>query len=82
MIGIVKDELVKEKRKILEKLNCNEIYFSMEKMCYLISVDSVNIVEELSSNQEEADKTSSAHKSYTRAFSRIAGCSEVTFWRY
>ena len=54
-IEIIEDELVKEKRKIQEKLNCNEIYFSMAKVCNLITVDSVNIVEELSSNQEEAD---------------------------
>ena len=55
LIEIIKEQLVKEKKSILEKLECSEVYFSMENVCYLISVDSVSTVRELNSNQEEAD---------------------------
>ena len=55
MIEIIKDELVKQKQAFLVKLKCNEILFSLDNLCICVTEYSTDVVEELSSNQEEAD---------------------------
>ena len=65
-VEIIKDMLIKEKSSILEKLECNEIYFSMEKICYLISIDTVSTVDELASSQEEADTKLLLHTNHAQ----------------
>ncbi|KAG1652172.1 hypothetical protein GQR58_026483 [Nymphon striatum] len=55
MIEIIKDEMDKQKHAFLEKLKCNEIMFSVDKVCIRMTEHSTDVVDELSSNQEEAD---------------------------
>ena len=55
LIELIKDELVKNSKEILSKLNCEIIYFSMDNICVKISERSSFEVSELASNQEEAD---------------------------
>ena len=55
MIEIFKDEFVDNKSASLDKLNCQEILFFMDKRWYKITNSDVVVVEELSSNQEQAD---------------------------
>ena len=54
LIEIVKDELVAKKTTVLQELKCQRINFSMDGICYGITIDSVEVIGELSSNQEEA----------------------------
>ena len=60
MIEVIKDEMVKQKSDILHKLKCNEIMFSVDKLCIRMTEKSTEVADELSSNQEEADTTSFA----------------------
>eukprot|EP00112_Aurelia_sp_Birch-Aquarium-sp1_P005855 Seg1662.2 transcript_id=Seg1662.2/GoldUCD/mRNA.D3Y31 product="hypothetical protein" protein_id=Seg1662.2/GoldUCD/D3Y31 len=55
MIEIIKGEIVKQKLAFLEKLKCNEIMFSVDKVCIHMTENSTDVIDELSSNQEEAD---------------------------
>ena len=55
MIEIIKDEMATQKHAFLEKLKCNEIMFSIDKVCIRMTENSTDVVDELSSNQEEAD---------------------------
>ena len=55
MIELIQDVLIENKEQILEMLKCQEIMFSMDKVCKRITRTSVNLVEALCSNQEEAD---------------------------
>ena len=43
------------KQEVLNRLDCNEIYFSVDRVCYRATDTNVNVVDCLSSNQEEAD---------------------------
>ena len=55
MIEVIKDEIVKQKSAILDKLKCNEIMFSVDKVCIRMTEESIEVADELSINQEEAD---------------------------
>ena len=55
LIEILKDEFAANKSALLDKLNCQQILFSMDQLCYKITDSDIVVVEELSSNQEEAD---------------------------
>ena len=43
------------KQEVLNRLDCNEISFSVERVCYRVTDTDVNVVDCLGSNQEEAD---------------------------
>ena len=55
LIELIKNELVKKRQSVLQKLRCHEFFFSMDKLCLRITVNTTDIIEELTSNQEEAD---------------------------
>ena len=55
LIEILKDEFVANRSALFDKLNCQQILFSMDKLCYKSADSDVVVVEELSGNQEEAD---------------------------
>ena len=55
LIELIRNELVKKRQSVLQKLRCHEIFFSMDKLCLRITVNTTDIIEELTSNQEEAD---------------------------
>ena len=55
LIQLIQDVLIENKEEILEMLKCQEIMFSMDKVCKRITRTSVSLVEALYSNQEEAD---------------------------
>ena len=46
---------MENKQEVLNRLDCNEIYFSVDRVCYRVTDTDVNVVDCLSSNQEEAD---------------------------
>ena len=47
--------IIERKDEILERLRCDEILFSRDQICTRITSFSVESVDGLSSNQEEAD---------------------------
>ena len=55
LIELIQDVLIENKEEILEMLKCQEIMFSMGRVCKRITRTSVSLVEALCSNQEEAD---------------------------
>ena len=55
LIEIFKDVLIDEREFILEQLNCEVLYYSMDNICFAFKMDGVEQCPELSSNQEEAD---------------------------
>ena len=66
LIEIVKDELVAKKTTVLQELKCRRINFSMDGICYGITKDSVEVIDELSSNQEEADTKLLLHAKHAK----------------
>ena len=52
---MIKEYLVDNRQEVLSRLGCNEIFFSMDRVCYWIADTDVNVVDCLRSNQEEAD---------------------------
>ncbi|KAG1650928.1 hypothetical protein GQR58_027624 [Nymphon striatum] len=46
MIEIIKDEMDKPKHAFLEKLKCNEIMFSVNKVCIRMTEHSTDVVDE------------------------------------
>ena len=52
---LIKDVLIANKEDVLRNLSCQSIFFSMDKICYHITASTVEIDDESSSNQEEAD---------------------------
>ena len=61
LIEILKEELAANKEMLLHKLQCQQIMFSMDQLCYKITTSDVALIEQLSSNQEEADTKLSLH---------------------
>ena len=55
LIEIIKDVIVINKGNVLRKLGCQEIFYSMDGVCYRITATLLEIFEDLSSNQEVAD---------------------------
>ena len=55
LIELIKEYLVDNKQEVLNRLDCNEIYFSMDRVCYRVTDTDVNAVDCLSRNQGEAD---------------------------
>ena len=56
LIELIQDVLIENKEEILGMLKCQEIMFSMDKVCRRITRTSVSLVEALCSfKQEEAD---------------------------
>ena len=66
LIELIKDVLIANKEDVLRNLSCQSIFFSMDKICYHITASTVEIDDELSSNQEEADTKLLLH--YKHAF--------------
>ena len=66
LIETVKDELVAKKTTVLQELKCRSINFSMDGICYGITKDSVEVIDELSSNQEEADTKLLLHAKHAK----------------
>ena len=54
-IELIKDVLIANKEDVLRTLSCQSIFLSMDKICYHITASTVEIDDELSSNQEETD---------------------------
>ena len=65
-IEIVKDELVAKKTTVLQELKCQSINFLMDGICYGITKDCVEVIDELSSNQEEADTKLLLHAKHAK----------------
>ena len=65
LIEIVKEELAANKETLLQKLQCRRIMFSMDQLCYEITTSGVAVVEQLSSNQEEADTKLLLHAAHS-----------------
>ena len=55
LIEILKEYLIANNEALLQKLQCQQIMFSMDQFCYKITSSEIVTIEELSSNQEEAD---------------------------
>ena len=55
LIELIQDVLTENKEKIFGMLKCQEIMFSMDKVCRRVTRTSVSLVEALCSNQEETD---------------------------
>ena len=55
LIEIIKEYLVDNKQEVLNRLDCNEIFFSVDRLCYKVTDTDVNLVDCLSSNQEDED---------------------------
>ena len=55
LIELIQDVLIENKEEILGMLKCQEIMFSMDKVCERITRTSVSLIEALCSKQKEAD---------------------------
>ena len=55
LIELILDVLVQRRNEVLEILKTDELYYSKDNKCYLITNQGIVTVEDLSSNQEEAD---------------------------
>ena len=55
LIELIKEKLIKHKPGIISNLVCKIIYYSMNRICFKVSLDSFNEEFQPSSNQEEAD---------------------------
>ena len=55
LIQLVWDVIARNRIEILEQLKCNELLYSMDGICHKISSETIAVMQELSSNQEEAD---------------------------
>ena len=64
LIELILDVLVQRRNEVLEILKTDELYYSMDNKCYLITNQGVVTVEDLSSNQEEADTKVVLHASH------------------
>ena len=64
LIELILDVLVQRRNEVLEILKTDELYYSMDNKCYLITNQGVETVEDLSSNQEEADTKVVFHASH------------------
>ena len=53
LIELILDVLVQRRNEVLEILKTDELYYSMDNKCYLITNQGVVTVEDLSSNQEK-----------------------------
>ena len=61
---LILDVLVQRRNEVLEILKTAELYYSMDNKCYLITNPGIVTVEDLSSNQEEADTKVVLHASH------------------
>ena len=64
LIELILDVPVQRRNEVLEILKTDELYYSMDNKCYLITNQGVVTVEDLSSNQEEADTKVVLHASH------------------
>ena len=64
LIELILDVLVQRTNEVLKILKTDELYYSMDNKCYLITNQGIVTVEDLSSNQEEADTTVVIHASH------------------
>ena len=55
LIELIKEYLGDNKQVILNRLDCNEVYFSVDRVCYRVKDTDVNVVDCLRSSKEEAD---------------------------
>ena len=62
LIELIKNELVKKRQSVLQKLRCHETFFLMGKLCLRITVNTTDIIEEL---REEADTELLLHAKHT-----------------
>ena len=75
LIKIVKDELIVNESSVLQKLKCQKIDLSMDQICYGITKDSDGVIDDLSSNQDEANTKLMLHARYA-----IEIDGEISFW--
>ena len=64
LIELILDVFVQRKNEILKILKTDELYYSMDNKCYVITNQGVVTVEDLSSNQEEADTKVALYSSH------------------
>ena len=55
LIGLIKDELIKNSQEMLELLSSEMVYISLDGVCLKITRDTVTEEIQLSNNQKEAD---------------------------
>jgi len=65
LIEVILEELRKHHSKVVQILQCCLVYISQENIAYRINDSAVEIVYELSSDQEEADTKVILHSRHT-----------------
>ncbi len=64
LISLILDEIKSNRLLVLNKLKCKDLYYSLDNVCYKITRTDCSVVDQLCSNQEEADTKLTLHALY------------------